>query len=104
MDYGYRLLTNDVKEVQSMADLKGMKIRTMSSTYQVQTWECLDAVPTVISFSELFTALQQHTVDGRGESLGRRSLPEVLRGAEVLNGHTPHPDAVLPAGYEPGHL
>ncbi|BCK84268.1 MAG: TRAP transporter substrate-binding protein [Oscillospiraceae bacterium] len=70
MDYGYRLLTNDVKEVQSMADLKGMKIRTMSSTYQVQTWECLDAVPTVISFSELFTALQQHTVDGQENPWG----------------------------------
>ena len=70
MDYGYRLLTNDVKEIQSMADLKGMKIRTMSSTYQVQTWECLGTVPTVISFSELFTALQQHTVDGQENPWG----------------------------------
>lgn len=70
MDYGYRLLTNDVKEVQSMADLKNMKIRTMSSTYQVQTWECLGTVPTVISFSELFTALQQHTVDGQENPWG----------------------------------
>ena len=70
MDYGYRLLTNDVKEVKSMADLKGMKIRTMSSTYQVKTWECLGTVPTVISFSELFTALQQHTVDGQENPWG----------------------------------
>ena len=70
MDYGYRLLTNDVKEVASMADLKGMKIRTMNSTYQVQTWECLGTVPTVISFSELFTALQQHTVDGQENPWG----------------------------------
>ena len=70
MDYGYRLLTNDVKEVKSLEDLKGMKIRTMSSTYQVQTWECLGTVPTVISFSELFTALQQHTVDGQENPWG----------------------------------
>lgn len=70
MDYGYRLLTNNVKEIQSMADLEGMKIRTMSSTYQVQTWECLGTVPTVISFSELFTALQQHTVDGQENPWG----------------------------------
>ena len=53
-----------------MADLEGLKIRTMSSTYQVQTWECLNTVPTVISFSELFTALQQHTVDGQENPWG----------------------------------
>lgn len=70
MDYGYRLLTNDVREITSMADLEGLKIRTMSSTYQVQTWECLNTVPTVISFSELFTALQQHTVDGQENPWG----------------------------------
>lgn len=70
MDYGYRLLTNSVKEVKSLEDLKGMKIRTMSSTYQVQTWECLGTNPTVISFSELFTALQQKTVDGQENPWG----------------------------------
>lgn len=70
MDYGYRLLTNDVKEIASFADLKNMKIRTMSSTYQVETWKCLGTVPSVISFSELFTALQQHTVDGQENPWG----------------------------------
>ena len=70
MDYGYRLLTNSVKEVKTLDDLKGMKIRTMSSTYQVQTWECLGTNPTVISFSELFTALQQKTVDGQENPWG----------------------------------
>lgn len=70
MDYGYRLLTNNVREVDSLEDLKGLKIRTMNSTYQVKTWECLGTVPTIISFSELFTALQQNTVDGQENPWG----------------------------------
>lgn len=70
MDYGYRLLTNNVKEITSLDDLKGLKIRTMNSPYQVKTWESLGTVPTIISFSELFTALQQNTVDGQENPWG----------------------------------
>lgn len=67
---GYRHLTTTAKQVKSMADLKGMKIRTMSSNYHVAAWEAYGASPTPISFSELYTALQQKTVDGQENPYG----------------------------------
>ncbi|MEL7622378.1 MAG: TRAP transporter substrate-binding protein [Clostridiales bacterium] len=67
---GYRNLTTTAKQVKTMADLKGMKIRTMSSNYHVAAWEAYGASPTPISFSELYTALQQKTVDGQENPYG----------------------------------
>jgi len=69
-DAGYRYVTNSKKEIKSPADLAGMKIRTMSSEYQVKQWELEGASPTPIAFSELYAALQQHTVDGQENPYG----------------------------------
>ena len=69
-DAGYRNLTNSKKEIKSPADLAGMKIRTMSSQYQVKQWELEGASPTPIAFAELYTALQQGTVDGQENPFG----------------------------------
>lgn len=62
---GFRQLTNSVKEVKSPADLVGMKIRTMENPIHLATWRALGANPTPMPFSELFTAMQQKTIDGQ---------------------------------------
>lgn len=62
---GYRYLTNSVKEVKSPEDLKGLKIRTMESSIHLDMWKELGAIPTPMAFPELFSALQQGTVDGQ---------------------------------------
>ena len=62
---GFRCLTNNKVEVHSPADLKGMKIRVMESEIHMATWEALGASPTPMSFTELFTALQQKTIDAQ---------------------------------------
>lgn len=64
MDAGFRDLTNSKKEVKSPEDLKGMKIRTLENPIQTELWKDLGAVPTPMAFTELFSALQQHVVDG----------------------------------------
>ncbi len=69
-DAGYRHLTNSKKEITNPSDLSGMKIRTMSSNYHIRAWELYGASPTPISFTELFTALQQKTVDGQENPYG----------------------------------
>lgn len=62
---GYRHLTNNIKEVRSPDDLKGLKIRTMESPIHLDMWKELGVYPTPMAFPELFTALQQGIVDGQ---------------------------------------
>lgn len=62
---GFRQLSTANTEVHSPADLKGLKIRVMESEVHIATWKALGANPTPMAFSELFTALQQKTVDGQ---------------------------------------
>lgn len=61
--YGTRhTLTN--KKVIEPADFKGMKIRTQPSTIHVKGFSVLGAVPTPMALAEVYTSLQQGTIDG----------------------------------------
>lgn len=62
---GFRDLTNSVREVKTPADLKGMKIRTMENAFHLEAWKLMGANPTPMSWSEVFTALQQKAIDGQ---------------------------------------
>lgn len=64
-DVGFRNITNSKKTITSVADLKGIKIRTMTNTIHIEYFKALGAIPTPMAFSELFTALQQGTVDAQ---------------------------------------
>ena len=65
---GFRNLTAN-KKILSPDDLKGIKIRVMENKIQMLTWSTLGANPTPIAFGELFTALQQKTVDAQENPL-----------------------------------
>ena len=67
---GFRNFTNSKKAVAVPSDLSGMKIRTMENDVHLAAWRALGANPTPMAFSELFTALQQGTVDGQENPLG----------------------------------
>lgn len=60
----FRTLSTN-KPIQSMSDLKGIKIRIMENELQLQQWQNYGANPTPMAFTELFTALQQKTVDAQ---------------------------------------
>lgn len=62
---GFRDLTNSVRPVYTPDDLKGLKIRTMENKYHLEAWKALGASPTPMSWAEVFTALQQGTIDGQ---------------------------------------
>ncbi|MDD2957274.1 MAG: DctP family TRAP transporter solute-binding subunit [Lachnospiraceae bacterium] len=66
---GFRELTNDTKEIAAPADLSGMKIRTMENSVHMATYSALGATPTAMAWSEIFSALQQGTVDGQENPL-----------------------------------
>src|SRR5699024_1917931 len=63
--YGYRQMTYNGSEVDTPADLKGLKIRTMQSPVQLMVWKELGANPTPMPLSELITALDTGVVDAQ---------------------------------------
>ena len=65
MENGFRDLTNSRREITKPEDLNGIKLRTMENAIQMAMWRALGANPTPMAFGELFTALQQKTVDGQ---------------------------------------
>lgn len=62
---GFRQLTNSKKPVTKPEDLQNMKLRVPGGDVFVKFFKVYGADPVAMSFSELFTALQQGTVDGQ---------------------------------------
>lgn len=65
MENGIRHLTNNVREVKTPADMKGLKIRVMTNKIYIAMMKALGASPTPMAFGELYSAMQQGTVDGQ---------------------------------------
>jgi len=64
-DNGFRHITNSIRPIESPEDLKGIKLRVPEGQVYLDTFSTLGAIPTVISFGELYSALQLKTVDGQ---------------------------------------
>mgnify|MGYP000894753043 FL=1 len=62
--YGYKSLHTSSKQIKSLNDIKGLKIRIMPSKTLELTYKAWAANPTPVEFSELYVALQQKVVDG----------------------------------------
>ena len=63
-DQGFRVMTTN-RNVQSISDFKGQKIRTMENSYHMAYWKALGASPTPMTFSEVYIGLQQGTIDAQ---------------------------------------
>ena len=61
----FRQLTNSKHAVTKPEDLKGLKIRIPGSKIYMTFWNAVGASPTSMSWSEVFTAIQQGTIDGQ---------------------------------------
>lgn len=66
---GFRNITNNKTAIKVPSDVKGMKIRTMENDVHLAAFKAFNANPTPMAFSELFTAMQQGTVDGQENPL-----------------------------------
>lgn len=65
---GFRNLTNSKLPVKTPADLKGLKIRVMSSTLHKAIWQNLGANPTPMPWP-IYTELEQGVIDGQENPL-----------------------------------
>lgn len=62
---GFRDVTNSKRAIKSVEDFDGLKLRTMENDLHLEAFRALGANPTPMAFTELFTAMQQGTVDGQ---------------------------------------
>jgi TRAP-type transport system periplasmic protein len=66
---GFRHMTNSKHPVNLPEDLKGLKMRTMENPIHIEAYKQFGILPTPMAFTEVFTALQQGTVDGQENPL-----------------------------------
>lgn len=62
---GFRNVTNNTLPINTPADLKGLKLRTMENRVHIAAFEAADASPTPMSWTEVLTSLAQGTIDGQ---------------------------------------
>ncbi len=65
MELGMRHITNSKAPIQSVADLKGLKIRLQPNETHLATFRALGANPVAMDVKELYSALEQRVVDGQ---------------------------------------
>ncbi len=61
---GMRGIETSGREVHSPADLKGLKLRVAQTPVELATFTNWGANPVALAYNQVYTALQQHTVDG----------------------------------------
>jgi len=78
-DVGERHIMTTDHPVERLEDLSGLKIRTMENRLHLATFEAFGANPLPMAYGELYTALEQGVIDGRGSSTGLRlRIPTTL--------------------------
>lgn len=94
IEIGFRNLWNNNRAVVTLEDAKGLKIRSTSSKAHIATLNALGMNPTPISWGEVYTALQQKTVDGIDIDLNLawyNNFPEVNKHLTIVNSiYSPH--------------
>ncbi len=67
-EYGYRNFCSVDKEITDAQSLEGLKVRTTASPVEVDVAKALGMSPTPIAWGEVYTALQQGTIDSEGNT------------------------------------
>ena len=62
---GFRHMTNSKRAINQASDASGLKMRTMENKVHMEGYKTFGILPTPMAWPEVFTALQQGTVDGQ---------------------------------------
>lgn len=81
---GFRHVTAN-KPIETPADMKGLKIRTPEFPISLSTFNAFDANPTPMAFGELYTALQQGTVDAQENPIANTYTSKFQEVQEYMN-------------------
>jgi tripartite ATP-independent transporter DctP family solute receptor len=94
---GFRNFTNNVREIRSPADMKGLKFRVQPIPLYVEMVKGLGGEPTPIAWSELPNALSTGVVDGQENPVGviYNNKLHKLQKYLILDGHVYAADFIL---------
>ena len=62
---GFRNVTNAKRAINTLADMKGLKLRTMENEVHMAAFKTFGVDPTPMAWSEVFTSLQTGALDGQ---------------------------------------
>ncbi|MBI3964024.1 MAG: TRAP transporter substrate-binding protein, partial [Chloroflexi bacterium] len=89
-EWGPRSVLAKTQAINTPDDLKGLKLRVVESPIYVATWRALGASPTPMAWPEVYTGLQQGTIDAvDAQPFGHRDAKqyEVAKQLSITN-HT----------------
>ena len=94
---GFRHMTNNKHPVNTPDDLRGLKMRTMENPIHIEAYRQFGILPTPMAFTEVFTALQQGTVDGQENPLSVITAAKLEQVQKYLSltGHVYSPALIL---------
>lgn len=96
-ELGFREISNGKHPIAKMEDISGLKIRVIQSPIYIETFNALGANAVPMPFTELYTALEQHIIDGQENPFSvieTSKLNEVQKHLAVTN-HIYNPQSVL---------
>lgn len=62
---GWRQISSSDTLIEHPEDVAGLKVRTMENSIHMASWEVLDVIATPMAAGDVYTALQQKTLDGQ---------------------------------------
>ena len=81
---GFRQISNSKHEVSEPADMEDLKIRVPGSVVYMGFFRALGADPTSMNWSEVFTAIQQGTIDGQENGVSITSTSKMQEVQDYL--------------------
>jgi TRAP-type transport system periplasmic protein len=64
-DLGFRNVTNSRRPIAKGEDLSGIKLRVIPNPVYLETFKIFGANPVLMSFTEVYTAMETRTIDGQ---------------------------------------
>ncbi len=86
---GFRHYSSSKKEMKSVADMAGLKMRTMNHPLHMEIASSLGMSPTPVAWNEVYTSLQTGVVDGQENSIPTFLVPKLFEVQKhmILDGH-----------------
>lgn len=95
LDSGSRSFYTKDTPIRTPADLHGLKIRTMDSKMAIDMMSCLGGSATVMSYSEIYTGMQQGVIDGAENNVTALRDHGDVTGYYSFDEHTRIPDVII---------
>lgn len=94
---GFRNVTNSKRVINSLADMNGLKLRTMENEVHMAAFKTFGVDPTPMAWSEVFTSLQTGALDGQENPIAIIHAQQLntVQDYLALTNHVYSPSALL---------